>query len=441
VLEIRTSAWYDERELSLEYPAEWDVEVHRPRTPAPLSDDEIAAALASPVGAPALREIARDASRPVIIVDDLTRPTPAHRVLPPLLRELSAAGCPPERVTVILATGSHKRIPVDAAARKVGPDVAASCRLLIHDGFGKTVNMGRTSFGTRVLVNPEVAAGDLVLGVGGVYPQHSTGFGGGAKLAIGVLGKQSIIRLHYRHESVGGSYRIENDFRSDLGEAARLIGLRWTVNVHVDAARRPVRVVSGDHESYYDKAVEFSREIYTAPPPGDADVVIANAYPSDVSLTFARSKGMIPLAYATHTASRVVVAGCPEGAGLHGVFPFVGGSRFAQQLHLTRVIRHRPAYAADRIGRRIRRAATGRTGRSPSLAPRLPVSLFAPGPTRSSLPDHIPGMQILHEWSDVVDRITAEQGAGRNLRVVVYPCAPLQVLEPGGDSGTHRSGE
>jgi nickel-dependent lactate racemase len=432
VLEVRTSAWYDERELALESPAEWDIEVHRPRTPAPLSDDEIAAAFASPVGAPSLRELARGASRPVVIVDDLTRPTPAQRILPPLLRELEAAGCPPERVTVVLATGSHKRIPPDAGARKVGPAVASSCRVLIHDGFGKTVDKGRTSFGTRVLVNPEVAAGDLVVGVGGVYPQHSTGFGGGAKLAIGVLGKQSIVRLHYRHESVGGSYQIENDFRRDLGEVARLIGLRWTVNVHVDSARRPVRVVCGDHEAYYAEAVEFSRAIYTAPAPYNADVVIANAYPGDVSLTFGRSKGVIPLAHAPQTASRVLVAGCPEGAGLHGVFPFVGGSRFAQQLHLGRIVRHRPSHAADRIGRRIWRAATGGAGGGPSAAPpRLPISLFVPGVTRSPLPDHIPGMRLAHDWGDVVERITAEQGAGRNLRVVVYPCAPLQILEFG----------
>jgi len=56
-----------------------------------------------------------------------------------------------------------------------------------------------------VLVDREVLAGDPMIGVGGVYPQHSTGFGGGTKLALGVLGKRSIVALHYGHLSMDGS--------------------------------------------------------------------------------------------------------------------------------------------------------------------------------------------------------------------------------------------
>jgi len=47
----------------------------------------------------------------------------------------------------------------------------------------------------------------------------------------------------------------------------------------------------------------------------------------------------------------------------------------------------------------------------------------------SALPQSLPGMQILETWSDVLDTIRAQQQGRHRLRVVVYPCAPLQVFE------------
>ena len=120
--------------------------------------EDIAAALEQPVGQPPLRELARGASRPLVIVDDLTRPTPAGRVIPPLLGQLADAGIPRERLTILLGSGSHGLIPADAASKKVGSEAASACRLLVHDCEKQAVAIGRTSFGTRVFVNPEVAA-------------------------------------------------------------------------------------------------------------------------------------------------------------------------------------------------------------------------------------------------------------------------------------------
>jgi hypothetical protein len=224
---------------------------------------------------------------------DPARPTPkgAKR----RLSQLADAGIPAGAVRILVATGSHGSPHPQALAAKVGPEAAAACDLLVHDYARGLARVGRSSFATPVLVNQEVLASDLVIGIGGIYPQHSTGFGGGAKLALGVLGKRSIVALHYRHPSMAGAYEVDNDFRRDLDGIATMIGLRTSVSVHVDTDRRPVRVTCGDHRRYYEEAVGFSQRAYRAPRPTDADVVIANAYPIDVSLTFMRSKGLIPL--------------------------------------------------------------------------------------------------------------------------------------------------
>ena len=61
-----------------------------------------------------------------------------------------------------------------------------------------------------------------------------------------MLGRRSIVALHYRHSSMDGSYEVGNDFRRDLDQVAAMVGLHTSVSVHVDADRRPVRIVCGD---------------------------------------------------------------------------------------------------------------------------------------------------------------------------------------------------
>lgn len=442
---FRVSAWYRDEEIALPVPPGWEVEHLRPATPPPLTQLELEAALASPAGQPPLRELAAGRRRPVIILDDLTRPTPAEVALPFMLRELASAGIPASAVTLLVGGGTHRPATLEAARRKAGP-LAGECRLVVHEPRRGT-QIGRTSHGTPVLVDPEVAAADLVLGIGGVYPQHSVGFGGGSKLLLGVLHQRSITRLHYGHSSVGGTYDFDNDFRRDLDEMASIAGMRWTVCLHVDGDRRVVRAVAGDPLVHHAEAARFSLQAYSVPLPGDADVVIANAYPMDVSLTFARSKGLAPLYQERRGSSRVLVAACPEGIGYHGLFPYLNGPRFERQRHRLRQLsalppRALPAKLARRARWVLRRAVNG--GARPAAPappaaleppapaaaiPRRPIHLFSPGGAGPDLPPAITGMTREPDWGSVVDAVQAEQGGRARLRVAVYTCAPLQCLE------------
>lgn len=439
------AAWHGDTLLELPHPPEWTVEVHRPATPAPLALEELAQALEHPVGQRPIRELAAGRTRPLIIVDDLTRPTPADLVVPAVLRQLQDAGIPASAVTILLGTGAHGPAPLQAVARKVGREAAAACRLVSHDARRNSVRLGRTSYGSPVLVDREVALSDLLIGIGGVYPQHSVGFGGGSKLVLGALGRRSIVSLHYGHPSMAGSGNVDNDFRRDLDEMASIIGLRTLIMVHVDADRRPVRIVAGDPRGLYADAVEFSRTRYRAPVPGDADVVLANAYPMDVSLTFARSKALASLAHAAPAASRILVAACPEGLGHHALFPYLNGPRFERQRHIARGLSvMRPAALPGKVIRRtarlMRRGSRPQPDARPVQAyagelrpsPRNPVMLHAPAGLAGSLPAAIPGMELIGGWEAVLARIAAEHPGRTRLRVAVYPCGPLHCLDATG---------
>ena len=439
-------AWYGDGECALHFPGGWEIDVFEPRTPQPIGDEEIRVALDKPAGQRPLRELAEGRKRPLIILDDLTRPTPTDRVLPHLLRHLDEAGIQRSAVGIMLASGAHEVASMDATRRKAGA-AADGCRFLIHDAWTWGRRLGTTSFGSPVIVDPEVAASDLLIGVGGVYPQHSVGFGGGSKLILGVLERRSIVSLHYSHGSVAGTYDVRNDFRRNLDEMARIAGLRTVVTVHVDARRRPVRVVAGDPELTFDASVEFSRTAYSAPTPEGYDLVVSNAYPMDVSLTFSRSKGLAPLAHAGPGASKVLIAACPEGLGLHRLFPFLNGPRFEAYRHrLRRLSTVRAASIPTRLASKGRKTIGRLTARVSTVqaeraAPRQafagqitsdghrPVHLWTPLAPRGSLPERIPGFQRAASWEDVIDRVRSEQPAER-LRVAVYPCGPLHCLEP-----------
>jgi hypothetical protein len=74
---LGTAAWYGDTDLQLELPQAWEVIVHWPSTPPPLRDEDVARSVAQPIGQLRLEELARGRRRACIVVDDLTRPTPA----------------------------------------------------------------------------------------------------------------------------------------------------------------------------------------------------------------------------------------------------------------------------------------------------------------------------------------------------------------------------
>jgi hypothetical protein len=181
-------------------------------------------------------------------------------------------------------------------------------------------------------------------------------------------------------------------------------------------------------------------DAYTVPVPGDADVVIANAYPMDVSLTFMRSKGLTPLYHAKPSASRVVVAANPEGLGLHELFPFMNGGRFDRQRQVARRLSTMGAgeiarRATGRVRRRLRPEGTN-GAEMPTAVERRPIALLTRPSARIGLPAHsdlwhgsTDRLTMFDDWQDVLARVAEEQGTRRPLSVAVYPCAPIQVLD------------
>ncbi|HWR53692.1 MAG TPA: lactate racemase domain-containing protein [Bryobacteraceae bacterium] len=424
-LRLRSAAWYGDRLIRLALPADWSVNVVWPRTPPPLTDDQISAALAAPIGQAPIKDLCRGKRRPVVIVDDLNRPTPAYRVLPAVFEQFRAAGIEPRQVRILVATGTHIPPSTEAAARKIGPELARACEVITHDALRGLKRVGRTAFGTPIDINWALADSDFVVGIGGIYPNHTAGFGGGSKLALGVLGLRSIMHLHYGHLPVGWSNDPSSTLlRQELDEIASAIGLRTTICLHIDAEREVVRAVSGDHSMFYADEVSFVRRTYSAPEPASADVVISNAYPNDLSLTFSSMKGFVPLARCAPQASRIGITPCTEGLGRHEL---MSASSVTEKLsHIVRRVSiMTPGEFAAKCGARIRRRLAARPAKQ---AAKRSIWVYRPHEGAETL--SCSGMRVGHSWPEIIDAVVTEQGHKRALNVVVYPCAPLMCLEP-----------
>lgn len=432
-IRLQTGAWYGDHPVELALPESWDVTLFAPRTGSVLDDGEIQARLDSPIGQPAIRKRCSARTRPLIIVDDLNRPTPASRVLPPLVRQFTDAGVPMRNITIMIGPGTHAPPTADAVAKKVG-DLIYSCRVCVKDRNRDLVKVGGTSFGTPVLVPREVVASDFLVAVGGVYPNHTDGFGGGSKAALGILGLRSIAALHFGHESVGWGLHANHDtFRRDLDEIAKLIGLDTGVFVAIDADRQIVDLACGHIFEMYAPFVTSTKDAFRAPRPDPGvRIVISNAYPEDLSLTFLRMKGTVPLRLAPPGASRIVVASCSEGLGFHGLYPFLNTPRFHQQrMLLYRVAANvnKPRRFATKVAARLGRGPVPSHGQG-RAASRHPTWLYCPSPeSLATLPCPIPGFRATSSWTAVLEGVAAEQNHQSPLRTSVYTAAPLQWLK------------
>ena len=102
---------YGDGSLPLDFDPSRILSVVLPKTRRTLGNarNAVERALAQPEGTEPLLEmlIARKPKKLVIIVNDITRPTPYSILMPPLVEVIEKAGIPDENVTILIATGIH----------------------------------------------------------------------------------------------------------------------------------------------------------------------------------------------------------------------------------------------------------------------------------------------------------------------------------------------
>ena len=131
----------------------------------------VAASLAAPIGMPRISEIITGGSRILIIVDDMSRPTPVYQIVPSLLRELALGGAHDANIRFLVALGTHRRMTAEEIAAKIGADAAARFTVVNHEWNNPAALHDYGQLGDmHVVLNRAMHESDVVIGVGSIAP-------------------------------------------------------------------------------------------------------------------------------------------------------------------------------------------------------------------------------------------------------------------------------
>ncbi|MBU2617853.1 MAG: DUF2088 domain-containing protein, partial [Euryarchaeota archaeon] len=187
----RLALKYGKKEIDLTVPA--NSQIVKPNELPGVRDEEaeIKRALMHPINSKKLSELVHPHEKTVIIVSDITRPTPSSKLLPPLLEELNKGGISDEDVTIVFATGLHRKLTEEERRLLVG-DVYDQIKCINHD-VDDCVYLGTTRRGTNVSILRDVVDADIVVCVGNIELHYFAGYSGGAKSILpGVSSRETI---------------------------------------------------------------------------------------------------------------------------------------------------------------------------------------------------------------------------------------------------------
>jgi nickel-dependent lactate racemase len=343
---------------ALEIPELHPVSVFRPRASEGVARGEtevVEEALARPIGAARLSERTNARSRVLLIVDDISRPTPLAKIVPAVLAELARGGVAAETVRILIALGTHRAMTAEEIARKLGPDVAGRCQVFNHEWANPAAlhHYGRLEDGTEVVLNRAMSESDFVIGIGGIAPHPAAGFSGGGKIvAPGVATEEAVGNFHWASVQIPQREVLgvrDNPMRVMIDRMAELAGLSAIVNVVQDGHGRIIHAVCGHPVEAHKAGCAVALDVYGVPvhAPDKADIFIADTHPLDQDM-WQGVKALCALdAIVPDGAAVILVTPCPEGVSpqhpeilRHGYTSLEEARRLVETAGLSKITAH-----------------------------------------------------------------------------------------------------
>jgi nickel-dependent lactate racemase len=330
---------YGHGEVKLEIPDTCRIKIIRPRNkPQFLPDflngteaqeEMVAAALEHPFGMERLETILTPHSTVAVIVNDVTRATPTKIMLNPILQRLAQLGIARENIDIVFANGSHRAQTTAEMGVLIGRNVFSAYRIHENDAHDRSELrlFGHTSRGTPVLINKVAAAAGLRILTGMIKPHCQAAYSGGGKSILpGIAGIETIMCDHnYNAVKCGKLGVLEGNLvRSDIEEAAQLIGKSFIINVILNPEKEIVAAVGGDMIAAHRVGCRILDSICRFTLEREVDIGIAACgAPVDLNL-YQAINGVAAWVKLERPVIKkggviILVAECPEGMG-HPIF-------------------------------------------------------------------------------------------------------------------------
>ena len=332
--------WYVDTDLELTMPDDWDVEHYLlPGDSWPvLTGAQIEDGLNSPIGTPRLVDIAKGKQRAIIVVDDISRPTPAHEIVPYLIRQLHEGGMQDDQIEFLIALGAHGAHTYHEMAKKLGADIVRRYPVYNHNCYDNCVNVGALKNGAQVMINAEYVKCDLKIGIGAVLPHVFNGLSGTGKIIVpGIAHIDTIMGTHVAAAKVAFEMGLnamrglgnweESQMRKDVEEVALLAGPDFLVETMVGTHRQLIGLTAGHPVSSYRAMIGKSLLAYGIDCARDMDIVFANAGVKGCEAGIAKSFGATSL---KEGGDLVLICHCPIGQITHYLFSKFGRDTYGR---------------------------------------------------------------------------------------------------------------
>ena len=301
--------------------------VVEPRHLPALADDKAAvlAAMRNPQGTPPLKSMVGKDDTVAIVISDITRPTPNHKLVPWIMEELDHV--PRENFVIINGLGTHRANTQEELAGMLGWDIVNTVQIENHDAFddAKLVRVGRNSYGSEVYFNKTYVEAKFKIVTGFIEPHFFAGFSGGPKgINPGVAGIKTILDFH-NAEMIGHPLStwgvIEGNILQDAATQNCLMAKPdFMLNVTLNGEKQITGVVAGDVIAAHREGCKFVKEtaMYAVDEPFDIVVTTNSGYPLDQNL-YQTVKGMSAAAQIVKQGGAIISASeCSDGVPDHG---------------------------------------------------------------------------------------------------------------------------
>ncbi|MFH1718238.1 MAG: lactate racemase domain-containing protein [Planctomycetota bacterium] len=302
---------------SIELPIAKHAEIAELKPPyiEPLSDQQLIESLRNPIGTRALSEIVRGRKNVLIIMENATRPLNTSFIASLVIEELRRAGIADENITFLFANGAHKEMDEYNYKRKLG-ERFKNFKVANHDCEGELVNLGETSLGSPILINPLVLEAEVKIAIGTIEPHYGDGVSGGAKILFpGCAGLDWIFNNHSLKRGEFG--QVDNEWRNDTEESAGKVGIDFLVNAVLNYRREVIGLYCGHWMEAHRAGVSLSLKASEVKLPYKADFCIASSSPFDLNFIQTLKGIEVTRTVIKEGGSYVMLTSCPQGLGNH----------------------------------------------------------------------------------------------------------------------------
>jgi nickel-dependent lactate racemase len=304
-----------------------DAVVIEPRYLEGLVDEKgaVVAAMRNPVGTPPLSKMVKASDTVAIVISDLTRPTPNHKLVPWIIEELSHV--PKDKFIIINGLGSHRANTREELISMLGQQIVDTIKIENHDAFDNTklVHMGRNCYESDVYLNKTYVESTFKIVTGFIEPHFFAGFSGGPKgIMPGIASIETILDFHNAlmigHPKSTWGVIDGNILQDSATQNCLMAKADFMLNVTLNGNKDITNVFAGDVILAHRPGCDFVREhaMYAVDEPFDIVITTNSGYPLDQNL-YQTVKGMSAGAQIVRQGGAIItVSECSDGLPDHG---------------------------------------------------------------------------------------------------------------------------